>query len=238
MQKIYLFTVILLFLSFNAFSQSVQDPARKAPNSWEVGGFLALNNFYGDLVQPDVLSLKSTRLSLGGFGRLYLSDPLDLRISFSYGRLAASDLDYEEKANRGISFTRNMAEFAAVMEWEPFNKGLYDGTGTFQKSVSPYLFGGLGLLLGKPSLDYENSSVESSTGARMDQNNLKSGHFIVPIGLGLKFYTSESSTFSFEYGLRPVFNDYLEGVSNAGNPEANDWYGVFSLMLAKRLNTK
>jgi hypothetical protein len=57
----------------------------------------------------------------------------------------------------------------------------------------------------------------------------------LPFGLGVKAYLSPKWTLSAELGLRPVFNDYLDGVSYAGNPDANDWYGVFSIMLGHRI---
>lgn len=95
----------------------------------------------------------------------------------------------------------------------------------------------MGLAIGKPNLDYENDQLASSTAAQQDSDNLKSAHFILPFGLGLKAYLTEDWTLGAEYGWRPVFNDYLEGVSQMGNPDTNDWYGMFSVMLARRLST-
>lgn len=205
---------------------------------WEVGGGLLTNSFAGDLVSPDASSIKATSLSLGVFGRLKISDQLHLRAGLSQGRLSASDLDFDDKAERGISVKVNLTELATTFEFEPFGRNPFQEDGSFKTLVSPYLFAGVGVAVGKPQLEYKNTTVESSAAAQQDVNDLKNAHFIVPFGIGLKAYLSPTWTLSTEFGLRPVFNDYLEGVSNAGNPDANDWYGVFSIMLAQRLHVK
>ena len=105
MRKIYFFTLLLLgLLTTNTTAQSIDLANQKSPDDWEVGGLLSINSFAGDLVSPKFSSLKATRFSLGGFGRMRISDPLHLRMGFSFGRLAASDLDFEDKQERGISF--------------------------------------------------------------------------------------------------------------------------------------
>jgi OmpA-OmpF porin, OOP family len=46
----------------------------------------------------------------------------------------------------------------------------------------------------------------------------------VPVGGGFRFRISDRSTLGIEAYTRMVLSDYLDGVSQSGNPEQNDWF--------------
>ena len=47
---------------------------------------------------------------------------------------------------------------------------------------------------------------------------------VVPFGIGVQATFNEQFYVGIEGGTRYLTDDYLDGVSLAGNPNANDWY--------------
>ena len=56
-------------------------------------------------------------------------------------------------------------------------------------------------------------------------------HVVMPIGVGLKMDVSKKMQIGLEAGLRMPFTDYLDGISQAGNPDGNDTYFMSGLSL-------
>lgn len=235
MKQIFTSLLFLLML-LPGFSQVTPElPQSTRMNPWEIGGTISAASFAGDLVAPDASSLRATSFSIGAFGRLAVAKQFSLRTSFKYGRLTADDTDFLRLRDRGYSFTKNFAELTLSTEWEPFGNNPFQEDGNFKKAVSPYLFLGLGGAFGSPDTNFGRQDAENSPNIQEDLDNQRNSHFILPFGVGVKAYLSPEATLGLELGWRPVFNDYLDGVSAAGNPDANDWYGVLALSFGYRL---
>ena len=56
----------------------------------------------------------------------------------------------------------------------------------------------------------------------------------IPFGLGVKADINHQWMVGLEWGMRPVFSDMLDGVSQSGNPDQNDWYGMGGMNLSFR----
>ena len=141
-----------------------------------------------------------------------------------------ADANYAIRNDRGYSFTTSLVELSAVGEWEPFGMNRYRSGVKGTASLSPYFFGGLGLGYVNAKPDFGNDNQEKAL-QDLNAGNSKI-QIILPVGLGLKANINKLWLAGLELGMRYPFTDYLDGVSEAGNPNKNDWYlfGGASLM--------
>jgi outer membrane protein OmpA-like peptidoglycan-associated protein len=201
--------------------------------TWEAGLQLGAANAYGDLIDSRLIQFKRTRLGYGGFITYHASSKLSLRASYLRASLEGADEDWEALASRGLRFESTLDEVSVVAQW-------YWGRPAGGASVRPYVFAGLGAGFTEPTTDY--SSTIGKPGqeelAAEDMANVKTSHMLVPLGLGAKIELSEHLLLGVEYGLRPVFNDYLDGVSALGNPDRNDWYSMATASLSYRFGQR
>jgi len=57
-----------------------------------------------------------------------------------------------------------------------------------------------------------------------DALNDITSRLVIPFGIGVQATFNENYYVAFEGGTRYLSDDYLDGVSVSGNPNANDWY--------------
>ena len=95
-----------------------------------------------------------------------------------------------------------------------------------------YLGVGAALTSPNPVFDYTDEKVEADLNA-----NVSTTRFIVPFGIGVRWNTTEKWAMALELSARPTFSDYLDGVSMAGNPNKNDWYGFGSFQFMYNLSS-
>lgn len=184
----------------------------------------------GDLVEPDMSSLKEANFTGGLYLRKAISPNVGVRLSVLQGRLTGDDNNYENRKARGHSFSLDLTEVAITADYDILGHQRYDSQGGFRRVLSPYVFVGIGMAFGKADVVL----VGDRPGVKEDINNLanRSGnHLTVPFGAGLKWNINQQWMIGAEAGFRPVFHDYLDGVSISGDNETNDWYGVGTLNL-------
>jgi OmpA-OmpF porin, OOP family len=203
---------------------------------WELGYFLGASQYQGDL---NDLGTKELNLANGAVIRYHLTDNVALRANFLFGRLSGKDANYEKFVNRGFSFKSPVREFSAVAEFDLLGKKRYRNAdkGKFNKTFSPYLFAGAGFTNVNPNTDYNLSKpVDKENERKVDKDHpIKKGFLSVPLGAGIKYDLSPQWTVNLEAGLRPVFNDYLDGISKSANPDKNDTYAFGGFILAYRI---
>jgi opacity protein-like surface antigen len=204
---------------------------------WEVGLFAGAANAYGDLVDTRFIQFNRTNLAYGGFIRYNASRNLSIRASYLRGKLEGSDMDSEELSQRGLSFESTINEIALVGQWDFWGHKRYDDRGGFSRTISPYAFAGFGVGMTDLTTDYSSVMGDPAMEekAARDQQNTQSTQVAFPLGVGVNMDLSERLLFSFEFGFRPVFNDYLDGVSAVGNPNRNDWYSMAGASMAYRM---
>lgn len=231
MKHLY-FIVVFLGLTAGAFAQPV----------WEVGAFAGLSNYQGDLVQSTLPIFKEGRPAFGVTGRFVYSYAWTVRGSLTYGKIGGSDTNYPDdpyRQRRNTRFESSLVELGAVVEWEPFGEWRYLSGRGFRKLVSPYAFTGLGLAIANPKVTYPSEitgSVAFQQAVERDKNaDYLKTHPAIPIGVGVKFDFSEYWYGSFEVGMRYAFTDYLDGVSQTGNPNNKDWYQFAGVNIVHRL---
>ncbi|MCB0518699.1 MAG: OmpA family protein [Lewinellaceae bacterium] len=214
---------LLLMLPFLSQSQ----------DKWEGGLFLGYSNYLGDLVEP-TFTFSQPGPSFGILVRNHLTNTLGLRLNLQYGKIKGDDANYDRNADRGASFKSSWVELALMGEYELLGNRRWTEDGKFRKTVSPYVYGGVGGSFFDPNVKI------AQTAGKPDKNNPDIGadysnvHFILPIGAGLRFDLSRKVNLGLELGARFTFSDYIDGISKSGDPDDNDVFVTGGLVIGYR----
>lgn len=217
MQKIYLIFVMLLPLA--VFGQQ----------KWEAGAFVGFANYQGDLSATNI-EFNETKPSFGLFARYHVSNKAKIRGIANFGFIQGTDANDEggDLESRGWSFESNIFELSVVGEFHPFGKPHISESGLFQRYFSPYVFAGVGMVNSDPTV----SVTKQSESGLFPEADFKSTTLTIPLGIGIQTQLSEKVSLGAEYGWRPTADDYLDGVSELGNPDGKDNYMFFGLNLS------
>ncbi len=205
---------------------------------WEGGVTLGARGYQGELSRGIGPELDEIGGSYGLLLRRHLSPAWSLRLDANYSELSGSDLAAYE--NRNFSFESTYLQSSLVVEYGPWGKKRYPEPRTFQKRITPYFFAGFGWL------QYEASAEFDMEEANGHQANIQADQvhpypqqsLMLPFGAGLKADLSRSTVIGVELTTVTAFSDYLDGISQAGNPDADDWLPGASLVLSVRFLPK
>lgn len=196
---------------------------------WELGLSGGGWMYMGDVAPSRLPVLRETQPGAGILLRRHWGKTFALRGSAMAGRLSGTDANIEDKNIRNvrlISFESRLLEAGLMLEWEPFAARRYPGDFQFRKLISPYIFAGGAWFYNDVSADYSAMPSDGLWGrVRKDQTaDFPASGFTLPFGGGLHIDLNKGSLLSIELNVRPALNDYMDGVSYAGNPERHDWY--------------
>lgn len=213
----------------------------KAQFAWEMGAFTGVSNYSGDLSTNPVPKFKNSAFDFGIIARYAINYNWSIRPGIYVSNLKGDDLssgDTWRENTRRANFNTRLTEISCLLELEPFGKERFLGGRGFKKLVSPYFFGGVGVALIKPDADFSKTTASGAYMIKVSEDeNAKvlNTKIALPLGVGVKFDLSELWLISFEMGARATFSDYLDGVSEAGNPSSNDWYYFTGITIMHRL---
>ena len=221
------FTSCFSLLTFYISAQEnmyVPHPIRISPASSELGIFLGVSYYTGDL-NPGGHFNRFTRPAGGGLYRINFNPRFSAKAIASLGMIEGDDAYSlnDEHRNRNLSFRSNLFEFAVEGE---FNFLPYS-TGKKKFAITtPYVFWGAAVYHFNPQALYQgrwyNLQPIGTEGQGSTFSNEKSyslTQFSIPFGVGLKINTAKSVGINFEYGIRKTFTDYLDDVSGTyANP--------------------
>lgn len=196
----------------------------------ECGGLAGMINYYGDL-QPRRLTLKNPKFAYGAFLQYNYNEKWSLRLNGLVSALDGADADYPDRLRRGYSFESNLRQLTTAIEWFPFGKKERDAEDYLQKNHALYLSAGGGLAL-----------VHTRTqGLPENSLDLKRGSYEIPViiqaGIGYKWDLNQFTNMGIEYIFHTSTSDYLDGISEAGNPDVRDWYNYIGLSVSYVLRT-
>lgn len=208
--------IAILLLSTQSYSQN-----------YELGLWGGSTNYQGDLADG-IVKLKEGKPSYGLLVRYSPLSYLAFRVGFTAGKIVGDDRTSSrpEIVQRGFSFTSNIRELAVMSEFHLPNYGS-SSYGIFRPKFSPFLLCGVGIT----SLNGEPKAPKDRIPYPFPEFDAKSNFFCVAFGGGFKFQFAQNFATSIEWGTRSVFSDYLDGISQNGNPKANDWYMFGGLTL-------
>lgn len=230
-------TLLLAFLPFLATAQI---------DYWQGGIFIGATAFSGDVnpeTTPDVADIS---LAFGISGKVDVMPKLGFKGSLNYVNLVGDDNNYEVRQVRGFQFNTTVFELAGVAEWEPFGSDRYysdaGGNVVMDKLISPYVYAGLGLAFVNLETDfsgYQGNNPLIAQGILADRmQGSTSMNVVLPIGVGVKVDLSNTISLALDFGARVSFSDYLDGISESANPDANDAYLLGGLNVLYRFFSK
>ncbi|MEM9835385.1 MAG: DUF6089 family protein [Bacteroidota bacterium] len=226
----HLLIAIALVFSTSLFAQS-QSP-------WEFGLQLGTSSVGGDMIENDIVFLNQPSFSAGLHLRRRLGNIFALRLHLIYGGIASDDSKSEEadQAARGFNSSTNFFEPGLVLEIEPLASKRFGLDNTFKKILSPYVYGGIGYSF---ISDFEpDFNGRSNAGTMTDLANNDFNTFVIPLGLGVRYYVSPKTSLGLDFGVRVTGTDYIDGVSEAANPDENDVYTTVGLTASFSLGKK
>lgn len=193
---------------------------------WEGGLHFGGMNYTGDLVQSTLPNPKETNTWTSLYISKQLRDQLSFQAHLGTGAISGDDRNYEKRKLRSFYFQTQIVELQVRFQWYPLVR-----PGQRRPRLTPYGFGGIGLYYLSPDATLNRAKLPNLREAiEFDQNNLPGKiQPALPFGVGLDFQLNQQILLGLEANLRLTNTDYLDGVSQAGNPEGNDWYGSFSL---------
>lgn len=193
---------------------------------WEGGVALGGINYTGDLAKTSIPHSKETHPWLSLYISRQLRPNLSLQGHIGTGEISGDDRNYEDRKLRSFYFTTQITELQFRLQWYPFIR-----PGLPKPRITPYGFAGLGVFHLSPNATLNRAKIPNLREAiAFDQENLPSKiQPALPFGGGLEWNLNQKMKIGLETSLRLTMTDYLDGVSQAGNPEGNDWYGTMAL---------
>ncbi len=224
--RIYFATVCLLALAWTASAQMV----------FETGLFGGGGLYQGDLNPETYPLIQEVQPAFGLFARWRFSDYWGLRTQISRGAFKGNDKNFPDDFARDYSFETTVTELHLSLEWEPFGQSRMINTAAFNTAFTPFFFTGAGLGYFEPQADFQLAGDSPASGAvALDQKGGEAAFRpVIPIGGGIKWDLSRGFTLELEAGARWAFTDYLDGVSETGNPDSKDWYWMSGANLVFR----
>jgi len=228
------FATVLVFLStclasFGQFTEST--------SSWEAGIFIGPTNFLGDLggkYGKGTTFLKDhniqmTKLMFGAYVAYHPNEWLGLRLGANFGTIEGDDAvikpkgSYEEaRMIRNSNFQSKIQEVILVAEFYPTVFFEYEPSDVYHK-LRPYGVIGVGGFHFNPQgTDPANGNWVALKPLRTegqgmaeypDRPEYSLTQLNIPMGLGLKYFASETFSVSLEILHRKTFTDYIDDVS-------------------------
>lgn len=202
--------VMCFFMNTVAFSQN-----------HEIGIYVGGSNFIGDIGATNYIS--PNQIAFGGIYKWNRSERHSYRISLIATNLQGIDTksDDPRRIQRGYSFTNNIIELSAGMEFTFVDFNLHKPG----VKSTPYLYSGV-------SIASFDNYFYTANGERRSENT-SSYAYGIPMVLGYKTTLTDQLILAFEVGARYTFTDEIDGsVPDAeervnlsvGNVNNNDWY--------------
>jgi hypothetical protein len=176
----------------------------------EVGLFGGLSYYLGDL-NPGIHFLAS-RPAYGVTARVNLDSRWVIKGNFYRGKVKGDDHLGNTNDLRGLKFESKITDIALTAEFNFFE--YY--TGSRKNILTPYIFGGIGMVLFNPMADGIELRSIGTEGQNIGFDGRKPYNrvaFTIPFGLGAKYSINKRLCLSIEWGLRKSYTDYIDDVS-------------------------
>ena len=240
----------------------LSDTIRPYDKTTEVGLALGVMSYQGDVNEQIVAYPGESNFTGGIFVRHHFSPNFALRGQLVIGTISGSDLNFKEPAwrqTRAFSFKSSVSEASLQAEWDILGKKRFRHRKTLAyenasyrqlavvnqigRTLTPYLFAGGGVITVSPVADFSkggplDNDILAKVNADLEEGKKVASHPMALVGGGLNFDLGPSWALGAELGVRYAFTDYLDGISQAANPDKNDWYTFAALSLSYRFGSK
>ena len=220
---------VFCFVGFSFFKSNSQSSL--IPR-YEIGVLGGVFVYQGDLTPNDVGAFNTMKPGLGIFGSRNLNSNLAFRLQLLRGSLKGDDSKYEHpdwRQQRNFKFKSPVTELSGLFVWnilglKPNEAGIIN--------FSPYVFGGVGFSFLNIKRDWSQFNASHFAGEDAILNGLiaDADHklpksiFEFPIGMGVRYGINSRLSFTLEGTYRLTSTDYIDGFSQAANPDMNDHF--------------
>ncbi|MFA8300442.1 MAG: DUF6089 family protein [Hyphomicrobiales bacterium] len=199
MRKLVLVFIFSIITAIGAKAQSL-----------EIGGFAGVSYYLGD-INPDIHFAQS-HPAFGGLVRLNLNNRFALRVNGYFGEVSGDDQKRKYIEGRNLKFNSKITDIAATVE---FNFLEYY-TGSITNYFTPYIFGGIGIIMFNPEADGQNLRNLGTEGQLVGfdgRSRYNKTTLAIPFGFGVKYSINKKLCLGFEWGMRKTFTDYIDDIS-------------------------
>lgn len=203
------FIVALIVLLMGQFLA----PKKAHAQVMEVGGSVGLSYYMGD-INPRKPFVQSN-LGWGVLVRYYDGTRWAFRLAYSNLQLDCSDKASGYRPERGLSFHTNVHDISLVAEFNFFDYF----TGSKRNGLSPYIFGGVSVLMFNPKADDGTNLCDILTDTNGDdiitENTGKEAKYSktaasIPFGIGVKYSVSKRIGVAAEWCWHYAITDWLD----------------------------
>ena len=214
----------LIFLKINGQSEIIP--------RYELGLHIGTFIYQGDLTPNDYGAFNTMKPGFGVSATRNINSLYAIRLQLLRGALKGDDAKYDNPAwrqQRNFNFRTPVTELSIhvvrnIMGLIPNEAGIIN--------FSPYIFVGVSYSFLNIKRDWSNFNYSHFAGETAVLNGLTKdinhkipkGIFSIPIGFGVRYGVTEKLSFSLEGTYRILDTDYLDGFSQAANPDKNDHY--------------
>ncbi len=213
--------------------------AQSQDGKFEYGINFGFTVYQGDLTPEKFGSFKTQKFAVGLHASRVLNQTFSIRGNVLISSLKGDDALYNEpeyRQQRNFNFKSSLIELSALLQFNITAKN-------YDQGFSPYVFGGAGLgfvnikrdwsRLNREYFDLQNHAL--SDGLSIDSaHSLPKVVPVIPVGAGLRYFFSPAFGINLEAAYRLSFTDYLDGFSQAANPELKDHYANYAVGLIFR----
>jgi len=181
----------------------------------QVGLSFGLSNYQGDIASSKIWSPRDFNASASLFIRKKISNQWNFKTNLLFTKLSGNDAKHLDegqwRARRNYWFKTALQELTVIGEWNFLDRKMIN------RRIHPYLSFGAGLLFSKP------------TDQRMNTD------FVIPIGLGFNIDVKEHLLIGLELSTHNPFSDQLDGFSDEGFSDGNDYFNLAVINIAFKL---
>jgi hypothetical protein len=209
MRKAILVILAVAALQFNGKAQYVYLPA-------EYGFGVGAAQYFGDLNQNQ--SFNYVRYCANAFYKHNYNPYISIKGGLAYALLGGADKFSKSvyEKSRNLSFENNIFEASISGEFNFFKYEIGEPTNKF----TPYINFGVGAIYTNPYANFDGQkyflkplATEGQLYAQYKDRKYSNVALVLPIGMGVKYWMSAGTTFSFEISNRFTGTDYLDDVS-------------------------
>lgn len=213
-------------------------------NKFEWGASIGFVVYQGDLTPERLGAFKTQKFAVNINASRILNPTFSIRGNLLISSLKADDGVYDNpefRQLRNFNFTSPLIELSAQLVFNITAKNDAD------KGLSPYVFGGAGVAFLNVKRDWsrlDRAYFEAQNHVLTDGLAIDSAHSlpkvipVIPVGGGLRYFFSPQWGVNAEASYRLSYTDYLDGFSEAANPELKDHYLNYAIGVIYRPGKK
>jgi Domain of unknown function (DUF6089) len=209
MRKAILLLIVVAALQNTCKAQYVYLPA-------EYGFGVGAAQYFGDLNQNQ--SFNYVRYCANAFYKHNYNPYISIKGGLAYALLGGADKFSKSvyEKSRNLSFENNVFEATVSGEFNFFKYEVGEPTNKF----TPYINFGLGVMYTNPYANFNGTkyflkplATEGQLYSQYKDRKYSNVALVLPVGMGVKYWMTAGTTFSFEISNRFTSTDYLDDVS-------------------------